>query len=336
MATEQQQQQQQQQSAATVLSRPREPQPTSPMPGAPAASPGPSQTAEIRDYDFFAQRDLNEYRDASRAYFAEKNGNPSSWLGDATPPASAHPSLDEPRPAPGPLSCHSADSEPRSEKILGLRRKWFLTLVGVVGFVILVAVAVGVGVGTSRVANSSKSANASAPASDNRSSTITSVGTLSTSGIAVSTAASSYTSTSTGTSPASTSHASTTTSSSPEIPMSTASAPAQVPSAGPVATGGCTGVNNTEYTVPSTTIMFLQLCGLDYGEGDGAIDIRNAYTNTSADCMEMCAYTPECEGAGWGFIEGDHGPPFRCWMKSNVTSPPHQANTTWFFGLLVT
>ncbi|KAJ8107403.1 hypothetical protein ONZ43_g6742 [Nemania bipapillata] len=275
MATEQKQQQ----PAVTVLGRPRDQQQPSPTLGE-SSSTVLRGLVEVRDYEFFAQRDFNEYKDASRAYFAEKNGNPSSWLGDATPPASAHPSLDEPRPVPGELSYQSSEEEPRNRKILGLHRLWFWTLLAILGVVIVVAVGVGVGVGTTRPSSGSKNASGVGPASET--SSITTAGTQTTAGVS------------------------------------------------------CPGVNGTVYTVPGSTKQFLQLCGVDYGKEDGAVDLRNVSTNTADDCMNNCAGTAGCTGCGWGFIDGDHGPPYRCWLKSYITNKSHTADTDWQFAVLLT
>ncbi|KAI0868447.1 hypothetical protein GGS24DRAFT_506769 [Hypoxylon argillaceum] len=316
MATEQQQQQQQ--PAVTVLGRPREP-PRQPSPtlGASAAAgggadPSHSQThlVEVRDYEFFAQRDFNELKDASRAYFAGKTGNPSSWLGDATPPASAHPSLDESRPVPGEFSYQSSEKESSNRKILGLHRLWFWTLLAIIAVIIVVAIGVGVGLGTTRAANGSKNANGAGPASD-ASSTATGTGPASTNGIAVTTTAASPTLT--------------------QAPTTTSSS-SQVSTASP---GSCPDINGTVYAVPGSTKQFLQLCGIDYGKQDGAVDIRNVYTDTAEDCMDNCAGTAGCTGCGWGFIEGDSGPSHRCWLKEDVTKKPHTADMTWHFGVLL-
>lgn len=158
--------------AVTVLGRPREPQqpqPPSPTPGdfAAAAAGGPELPSttqppiEFRGFEYFAQRDFNEFKDASRAYFAEKNDAPLSWLGDATPPASAHPSLDESRPAPGQFPYQSNRKEPKRKRavILGLRRQWFWTVLAITGVLVIVAIGVGVGVSTSQAASRSKSAS---------------------------------------------------------------------------------------------------------------------------------------------------------------------------------
>ncbi|KAI1422228.1 hypothetical protein F5Y12DRAFT_644714 [Xylaria sp. FL1777] len=303
MATEQQP------PAATVRAPPREIQQLSPTLGEPAGA-GPSQPVEFRGFDFFAQRDFNEYKDASRAYFAGKTGNPSSWLGDATPPASAHPSLEEPRPEE--FSQASNEREQNDKKtILGLQRPWFWTLLAIIAVVIIVAVGVGVGIGVPREANSSKSASAVGAASDATSTTKTSSDTTETGGMTAATASSSPT------------------------PTRTPTESTQVTMATPKATTSCPEINGTVYEVPGSTKKFVQLCGVDYGKGDGAVDIRNVYTDTAEDCIDNCAGTTGCTGCGWGFIEGDKGPPYRCWLKNNLDGRPHSANMSWYFSVLL-
>lgn len=153
MATEQQ-------PAPTVLGHSREPPLRSPAPGEPVGA-GPSQPIEFRGFEYFSQREHNEYRDASRAYFAEKNGDPASWLGDATPPASAHPSLDEPRATHAGFPYLPNQNEVKEKKILGLQKPWFWTLLAIIAVIIIVAVGVGVGVGVGnkQAGNDSKSAS---------------------------------------------------------------------------------------------------------------------------------------------------------------------------------
>ncbi|KAI1198469.1 hypothetical protein F5X97DRAFT_299243 [Nemania serpens] len=289
MATEQQ-------PAVTVLGRPREPVAPSPTPSDLAGSE-PPQPIEFRGFEYFAQRDFNEFKDASRAYFA-KNDAPSSWLGDATPPASAHPSLDESRTAPGPASYQSSEKEPKKEKlILGLRRQWFWTVLAIILVVLIVAIGVGVGVSTTRAASSSKSAGVVGPTSNDTSTT-------------------------------------TTTPTPTHVPTASSSS-TQVPTATPGAAKECPEINGTVYKVPGSTKQFLQLCAVDSGKQDGAIDIRNVYTETADDCIDNCAGTSGCTGCGWGFIKGDQGPPYRCWLKSNVKHKSHYANASWHFAVLL-
>ncbi|KAI0456714.1 hypothetical protein F5B21DRAFT_122731 [Xylaria acuta] len=268
----------------------------------------PSQPVEFRGFEFFSQREHNEHKDASRAYFAGKNGNPSSWLGDPSPPASAHTSLDEPRPVPGALYPPN-ENEPRDGKrILGLQRPWFWTALGILGVVIVVAIGVGVGVGvsSSRGTNGSKSASGVAPASD---ATGTSISRTTTPVMSAMTLATSSLSSPTST---------------------------RTPTATPEARMSCPAINGTVYQVPGSTKKFLQLCGVDHGTEEGAIDIRNVYTDTAQDCIDNCAGTTGCTGCGWGFIEGDDGPPFRCWLKDNVKNgKSHPADMTWYFAVLL-
>lgn len=109
----------------------------------------------------------------------------------------------------------------------------------------------------------------------------------------------------------------------------------QQPSVSPGSKKNCPAINGTVYEVPGSTKKFLQLCGVDYGKEDGAVDIRNVYTNTEEDCIDNCAGTTGCTGCGWGFIDGDDGPPYRCWLKSHVDEKPHSANKTWHFAMLI-
>ncbi|KAI1181157.1 hypothetical protein F4777DRAFT_4355 [Nemania sp. FL0916] len=294
--------------ALTSLGRPREPS----VPRE-SAGPDPSQPVEFRGFEYFSQRDFNEFKDASRAYFAEKNGAPASWLGDATPPASAHPSFDERRPAPAAFSYQPNEQERRGEgNILGFRKQWFWTILAIIAVIIVVAVGVGVGVGTTRAAGGSKSASAVSPASDATGTAMPGAGSPTTAGV-----------------PAVPSSPSTTSTNTP----ATSSSPAPVVT--PEAVPGCPEINGTIYQVPGSTKRFLQLCGLDHGKQDGAVDIRNVYTETADDCIDNCAGTNGCTGCGWGFIEGDKGPPYRCWLKSNVNPKSHSADPSWHFAMLL-
>ncbi|KAI0205295.1 hypothetical protein F4808DRAFT_411228 [Astrocystis sublimbata] len=261
------------------------------------------QPVEFRGFDFFSKREQNEYKDASRAYFAGKHGDPSSWLGDATPPAS----LDELRPVPGEGENPPRNNdEPKNEKrILGFRRRWFWLLLGIIGIIIIaVAVGVGVGVGSSRANDTSDAA----PTSD---------------------------SDSTG-STGSTGSTMTRTSKTPGMSVMASPTPTRTSTAAPQEKTNCPDVNGTVYKVPGTPKKFLQLCGVDHGEEDGAIDIRNITTETAQDCIDNCAGTSGCTGCGWGFIEGDdERPPYRCWLKSKVNGEGHRAVADWQFAVLL-
>ncbi|KAI1816665.1 hypothetical protein GGS20DRAFT_536429 [Poronia punctata] len=284
-------------SANVVPGHPRQQQ--SPTPG--PAGEEPSEKVEFRGYDFFSQQEYNRYKEAARAYFgaANKNNDPSSWLGDATPPQR---SLEQPRPGDRAWS-NTPDSEPTStsgRRILGLPSQWFWTLLTTIILVLIVVIGVGVGVGTSQGRGSSGSKNAQN--SDGVTSSIIST-------------TSSHTRTTTATSSAA--------STSTHMPAPTAEVDT-----------GCPAVNGTTYRVPGSTKRFLRLCGVDYGEGDGAIDITNIPTVNVTDCIDNCAGTPGCVGCGWGFIKGDKGPEHRCWLKSDLKKS-HDANPNWAFALLL-
>ncbi|KAI0196685.1 hypothetical protein EV127DRAFT_85818 [Xylaria flabelliformis] len=299
MATEQQ---------PAVLGHPRElrvqQQHSAPTVGTSSGSE-PSQPVEFRGFDFFSQREHNEYKDASRAYFAEKNGNPASWLGDPSPPASAHASLDEPRPISRALSPPN-ENEPRNDKrIMGLQRPWFWTVLGIFGVVLIVAVGVGVGVGVGTRASSGSNVNGVAPASDATGTTMTRTSTPAMSAMTMITSS---------------------------LPLPTATS---TPTATPKARLGCPEINGTVYQVPGSTKKFLQLCGIDHGKEDGAIDLHSVYTDTAQECIDNCAGTTGCTGCGWGFVDGDKGPPFRCWLKDKVNGKSHRADKTWSFATLL-
>ncbi|KAI0397025.1 hypothetical protein F5Y17DRAFT_28839 [Xylariaceae sp. FL0594] len=286
--------------AVAGLSRPRQ---QSPLAG--PASQDPSEPVEFRGFEFFSNREYNQYKDASRAYFgaAEKNEAPSSWLGDATPP---HRSLEEPRSVNGGFSQNDSDSDKSDDrKILGLRRPWFWAVLTLVIVLVLVIIGVGAGVGTAQHA-SSMSSNPNA--GDGATSTSMSTASTSAPTTTTTTASSKITN---------------------EVPRPTNS---PEPAGGVVT--GCPGANGTTYQVPGTTKSFSRLCGVDYGKEDGAVDMENIPTLSVTECINSCAGTEGCTGCGWGFIQGDRGPQHRCWLKSDLTKS-HAADESWAFALLL-
>jgi hypothetical protein len=94
----------------------------------------------------------------------------------------------------------------------------------------------------------------------------------------------------------------------------------------------CPDTNGTVYTVPVSGKQFLQLCGIDYGPTE-AIDLGQVHAETMEDCINSCAIFPGCEACGWGYIDGDETPAYRCWMKSNLQER-HQARSNWSFAIL--
>ncbi|KAI1825581.1 hypothetical protein F4861DRAFT_182838 [Xylaria intraflava] len=287
------------QAPVTVPDRPGQSSSTS------LGEPSQSGPVQFRGFDFFANRDYNQYRDASRAYFAEKQSGPSSWLGDATPPASARPSAEEPQAAPIELPGFPGGTQPENEgRILGLRRRWFWALVVIIIFIVAVAVGVGVGVGVGTKQSNNSSKDAASSAAD------------------------------------SAPNAAIATSSSPSVSLTTAEVTTPTMSSiqgaatTAVSTTTCPGSNGTIYTVPGSTEKFLRLCGVDASQEDGAVDVGNVYTSSAIDCINACATTADCTGCGWGFIEGDQGPLHRCWLKNHLTGKSHAAEPDWNFAIL--
>ncbi|KAI1497607.1 hypothetical protein F5X99DRAFT_421235 [Biscogniauxia marginata] len=215
---------------------------------------------EFRGFDFFAKGDLNQFKTASKTYFAPTTSakrfsfNPSSWLGDATPPGSPVPSTEGSFAAAGRFPIPPDGKTPRPEKkILGLRRPWFWTLLTSVLVLVIVAIGVGVGVGASNRSHegSREAASSSSP---------TSAG----------------------------SDASVTTSDSITATVTETSTATSTPAAG--AKIDCPAANGTTYQVPGSDKQFLRICGIDYS-GDEATDIRQVPTEDMLDCMKNCAGT---------------------------------------------
>ncbi|KAI5924426.1 hypothetical protein F4810DRAFT_700759 [Camillea tinctor] len=260
-----------------ILAYPRQPsQARIPATGAAAKSTNASAAEsplEFRGFDFFTKRDLNQYKNASKAYFTPTNTgkrfsfNPSSWLGDATPPGSPVPSTEGSYAAIGRFPIPPDGKTPRLEKrILGMRRPWFWTILAIVIVLLIVAIGVGVGVGVS--SRSSRGAVEAAPSS--------SPTTASSAAISNSPATTSTTTTSTATA---------------------------TPTVG--AKIDCPAANGTTYQVPGSDKTFLRICGIDYSGSGEATDIRQVPTEDMLDCMKNCAGTANCTGCGGiGYTRG--------------------------------
>ncbi|KAI1775885.1 hypothetical protein F4818DRAFT_415260 [Hypoxylon cercidicola] len=270
---------------------------------------------EFRGFDFFANRDFNELRNASRAYFAPASGEkhqrlPSTWLGDATPPST--PRQSNALPAGEDIFYSPPNGQtPRGEKrIFGIRRKQFWWLLGLVGLLIIIAIGVGVGVGVGKAASGSSQAAIDA-------------GTVSSS----SSSATSATSLPVETSPVT---ATTTTTS---VPSRTTTSPTSTPTGNSEGKIDCPAANGTIYQVPGSDKSFLRICGIDYS-GDEAEDLRQVPTESILDCMKNCAGTAECTGCGWGFLDGDTGTQHTCWLKGGLKQS-HEADPNWAFAVLL-
>ncbi|KAI1103852.1 hypothetical protein F4804DRAFT_309034 [Jackrogersella minutella] len=290
-----------------------------------------SSAFEFRGFDFFANRDFNELKNASRAYFApavgsEKQRLPSTWLGDATPPASPRPS-GETRAIGGGVggiggggregrlpSPVGGQMYPGEKKIFGLKRSRFWWLLALVALLLVVAIGVGVGVGVGKGASQKSSqdqdqaqAQAEAASTSSLAPTITASGSSS--------PAASGTSTSSST---------TTTSSTSSTSTPTGNADGKI---------DCPAANGTTYQVPGSEKRFLRICGIDY-YSDEAEDIKQVPTESILDCMKNCAGTTGCTGCGWGYLEGDTGTQHTCWLKGDLKKP-HEADVNWAFAVLL-
>ncbi|KAI0376325.1 hypothetical protein F5Y04DRAFT_286059 [Hypomontagnella monticulosa] len=321
------------QSGTTSLGRPKPPS-AAQRPSVPGAVPragvvtsitaeptkGESNRAtplEFRGFDFFANRDFNELKNASRAYFAPASGSekhqrlPSTWLGDATPPASPRPSGERLPVGRDELPARPTRQTSQDKKrIFGLRRSQFWWLLALIGLLIIVAIGVGVGVGVGRSVGQNSGDTAAAAA-------------------AASASSSSPTNTALG--------SSTTTSGNPT--ESSTSSSTTSPSSAPSPTGNaegkidCPAANGTIYQVPGSTKQFLRICGIDYS-GNEAEDLRQVQTESILDCMKNCAGTFGCTGCGWGYLEGDTGTQHTCWLKGNLKKS-HEADINWAFAVLL-
>ncbi|KAK3896657.1 hypothetical protein C8A05DRAFT_39795, partial [Staphylotrichum tortipilum] len=103
--------------------------------------------------------------------------------------------------------------------------------------------------------------------------------------------------------------------------------PSATNTAPPAATStmGCPSNNLTIFTASQPAQKpkkYLLLCNRDYNSNIGTtLDLYNTATDTLVACMELCAATDNCVGAGWG--RGT------CWLKSRLGEPNEAA--AWSF-----
>ncbi|KAI1801782.1 hypothetical protein F4811DRAFT_436978 [Daldinia bambusicola] len=276
------------------------------------------QSFEFRGFDFFANRDFNELKNASRAYFApsanpEKHQRlPSTWLGDATPPSTPRPSGE--RSPAGEDGVPAPRAPAGDRRIVGLKKAQFWWLVALVLLLFVVAIGVGVGVGVGRGAsqNSKEAAVAGAGPDAVSSSSLPSTAADSSSSRPTNTA-SSVTSTSS--------------------PSKTRTSPSSTPTGNAAGKIDCPAANGTTYQVPGSDKQFLRICGIDYGDTEST-NLRQVPTESILDCMKNCAGTAGCTGCGWGYLEGDTGTQHTCWLKGNLKKP-HDADINWAFAVLL-
>ncbi|KAM7205278.1 hypothetical protein V8F33_001109 [Rhypophila sp. PSN 637] len=77
---------------------------------------------------------------------------------------------------------------------------------------------------------------------------------------------------------------------------------------------------------------FLHLCGVDFSGPGEATDIASERTPTFKECLEACARTQGCTGAGWGPALPDKPARATCWMKNNLNLS-HDSPPDWNFGI---
>jgi hypothetical protein len=70
---------------------------------------------------------------------------------------------------------------------------------------------------------------------------------------------------------------------------------------------------------------YLLLCGRDYNSDGGSVDINNQATSSVDDCIDLCANTTGCVGAGWGSYQNT----YTCWLKSQLSDPNNSPG--WYF-----
>ncbi|KAK3389128.1 hypothetical protein B0T20DRAFT_364238 [Sordaria brevicollis] len=120
-----------------------------------------------------------------------------------------------------------------------------------------------------------------------------------------------------------------------DIPSKTTATATATSSSAPAAPTNCPDIGERTYTTKNGK-KFLHTCGIDYaGEGE-ANDLTNAKTSTFDECIEKCATTSGCTGAGWEDLQYDGGDKYRrvCWMKNNLQRS-HTAEMTYSFAALV-
>jgi hypothetical protein len=74
-----------------------------------------------------------------------------------------------------------------------------------------------------------------------------------------------------------------------------------------------------------TNKAYLLLCGRDYNQAHGAVDLLNEAITNMGDCIDLCAQQSGCIGAGWGDYQGT----YTCWLKSALGTP--NPSSAWYF-----
>ncbi|CAN8097510.1 unnamed protein product [Discula destructiva] len=94
----------------------------------------------------------------------------------------------------------------------------------------------------------------------------------------------------------------------------------------------CPAQNNTLYKAHAATLTKFRLyCDVDFS-GDEAADLAQVDTVSMEACMDVCASTDKCQGAGWGST-GSVSSAYTCYMKTNLTSGHDASDSAWSFAV---
>ncbi|KAJ4405546.1 hypothetical protein N0V82_010303 [Gnomoniopsis sp. IMI 355080] len=88
----------------------------------------------------------------------------------------------------------------------------------------------------------------------------------------------------------------------------------------------------TLYTAPTSVEAHFRLyCGFDFS-GSEADDLASVNTVSMEACMDVCASTDTCQGAGWGSTGDTSDTAYTCYLKTNLTTA-HTATDAWCFAI---
>lgn len=79
-----------------------------------------------------------------------------------------------------------------------------------------------------------------------------------------------------------------------------------------------------------TATQFRLYCGIDFS-GTEAASLGSVTTVSMESCMDVCASTDTCQGAGWGST-GSVSSAYICYLKTNLTTA-HSGTAAWAFAV---
>lgn len=62
------------------------------------------------------------------------------------------------------------------------------------------------------------------------------------------------------------------------------------------------------------------------------MDLASVNTTSMEACMDVCASTDQCQGAGWGST-GTVASAYLCYLKTNLTSGHDASDAAWSFAV---